>query len=96
MSQAETQDASGAVRRHRALIGIVVSDKMDKTVVVQVNRRYKHARYKKYVNRRIKYKAHDERNEAHTGDRVRIVESRPLSGQKRWRMATIVEKATDV
>jgi small subunit ribosomal protein S17 len=69
---------------------------MDKTIVVVVMRRYKHPRYKKYVNERIKYKAHDERNEAKTGDKVRIVESRPLSADKRWRLAEVTERATVV
>jgi small subunit ribosomal protein S17 len=66
---------------------------MDKTIVVQVTRRYKHPRYKKYVQERKRYKAHDERNVAKTGDRVTIVESRPLSRDKRWRLQQVVEKA---
>ena len=91
----ESQDT--ATQRHRrALQGTVVSDKMDKTIVVQVIRRYKHPRYRKYVNERLRYKAHDERNEAKLGDVVRIVSSRPLSREKRWRLQAIVEKATVV
>lgn len=80
-------------RQHRVLYGYVVSDKMDKTVVVQVVRRFKHPRYKKYVNEQVRYKAHDENNEAAVGDRVSIVESRPLSRDKRWRLMKVLEKA---
>ena len=68
----------------RMLTGRVVSDKMDKTVIVQVERRVKHPRYRKYVNRRKTYKAHDENNEFSLNDRVVIRESRPLSRTKRW------------
>lgn len=86
--------AGGRLERHkRVLEGTVVSDKMEKTVVVQVTRRFRHPRYKKYVQERTRYKAHDENNEAREGDRVRIVESRPLSRDKRWRLQTVVEKA---
>jgi small subunit ribosomal protein S17 len=79
--------------RRRTLLGEVVSDKMDKTVVVQVIRRYKHPRYKKYVQERVRYKAHDEGNEAKVGDKVRIVESRPRSKDKRWDVQAIIERA---
>ena len=94
----DTQQAPDETeRRHRLVLqGTVVSDKMDKTIVVQVIRRYKHPRYRKYVNERLRYKAHDERNEAKLGDVVRIVSSRPLSREKRWRLQAIVEKATVV
>jgi len=68
----------------RMLTGRVVSDKMDKTVIVQVERRVKHPRYRKYVNRRKNYKAHDEGNAFSVGDTVTIQESRPLSRTKRW------------
>lgn len=80
-------------RHKRVLTGTVVSDKMDKTVVVQVVRRYRHPKYKKYVHERAKYKAHDPTNDARVGDTVRIVESRPLSRDKRWRLQSIVERA---
>jgi small subunit ribosomal protein S17 len=80
-------------RQRRVLTGTVVSDKMDKTIVVQVIRRYRHPRYKKYVNERVKYKAHDEKNEAKIGDQVIIVESRPLSADKRWRLQSVTERA---
>jgi len=73
--------------------GVVVSDKMDKTVVVAVDRLVKHRQYKKYIRRRAHYKAHDETNECSVGDRVTIAETRPLSKQKRWRVRSIVEKA---
>lgn len=79
--------------QRRTLLGEVVSDKMDKTVVVQVIRRYKHPRYKKYVQERVRYKAHDEANEAKVGDKVRIVESRPRSKDKRWDVQAIIERA---
>jgi small subunit ribosomal protein S17 len=77
--------------RRRTLIGTVVSDKMDKTVVVEVSRRVLHARYQKYVMRRKKYKAHDESNEIKTGAEVVIEESRPLSRTKRW---VVIEERT--
>ena len=77
----------------RRLEGIVVSDKMDKTVVVVVEQLVKHATYKKYVKRKSRYAAHDEKNECGVGDRVVITESRPLSRTKRWRVSDIVEKA---
>jgi len=80
-----TENKSG----RRMLTGTVVSDKMDKTVAVEVIRRVQHARYKKYVNRRNVFKAHDEANECATGDTVVIQESRPLSRTKRW---TVVER----
>ncbi len=79
-------------RHRRTLVGVVVSDKMDKTVVVQIVRRYRHPRYKKYVQERLRYKAHDESNTAKTGDTVRIIECRPLSRDKRWRLSEVVEK----
>ncbi len=73
-------------------IGVVVSNKMDKTVVVAVERLVKHPVYKKYVKRTSKFKAHDENNECQIGDVVKIVETRPLSRTKRWRVAEIIEK----
>ncbi len=73
--------------------GLVVGDKMDKTVVVQVERLVKHPVYKKYVRRRTKFKAHDETNACKVGDKVMIEESRPLSRDKRWRVRQVVEKA---
>jgi small subunit ribosomal protein S17 len=77
----------------RTLEGRVVSDKMDKTVVVAVDRLYRHRRYKKVIRAVKKYKAHDEENACHIGDLVRIVESRPLSREKRWVVQEILEQA---
>ena len=74
-------------------VGVVSSDKMDKTVVVTVRDKVKHPLYKKIVNRTIKFKAHDEKNECGIGDRVLIMETRPLSKDKRWRLVQIIEKA---
>jgi len=73
--------------------GLVVSDKMDKTVVVAVEDRFKHAVYSKIVRRTSKLKAHDEQNSAGIGDRVLLMETRPLSASKRWRVVEILEKA---
>ncbi len=73
--------------------GIVVSSKMDKTVVVRAERLVKHAVFHKFIKRYVKYKAHDEQNACRVGDKVLIVESRPLSREKRWRMLEILEKA---
>ncbi|MDH7570907.1 MAG: 30S ribosomal protein S17 [Armatimonadota bacterium] len=73
--------------------GVVVSDKMEKTVVVAVSRRVRHPLYGKTITRTRKFKAHDEENSAHVGDRVRIMECRPLSKEKRWRVVEIVERA---
>ena len=77
----------------KTLVGTVCSDKMDKTVVVMIERLVKHPQYKKYVKRRAKYKAHDETNECHTGDTVSIIETRPLSREKRWRVKEVIRKA---
>ena len=74
-------------------VGLVVSDKMDKTVVVEVTDKRKHPLYKKTITKTIKFKAHDENNECGIGDTVRIVETRKLSKDKNWRVAEIVEKA---
>lgn len=74
-------------------VGKVVSDKMDKTVVVAIEDSVRHPIYKKIIKRTIKFKAHDENNECRIGDKVRIMETRPLSKDKRWRLVEIVEKA---
>jgi len=79
--------------RRKTRVGVVVSNKMNKTVVVAVERRYAHPLYGKQVTRTKKYHAHDENNEYHTGDVVRIVETRPLSKLKRWRVAELIERA---
>jgi small subunit ribosomal protein S17 len=77
----------------RQVNGIIISNKMDKTVVVQVERLVKHPLYKKYIRRRNKFMAHDTDNACQIGDRVEIVESRPLSKAKRWRVSRILQKA---
>ena len=74
-------------------VGVVVSDKMDKTVVVAVKDSVQHPLYKKIMKRTVKFKAHDENNECGVGDRMMIMETRPLSKDKRWRLVKIVEKA---
>jgi len=80
-----------ALRKTR--VGRVVSDKMDKTIVVSIETSVKHPLYKKIIKRTFKLKAHDENNECTVGDRVRVMETRPLSKEKRWRLVEIVEKA---
>jgi len=77
-------------RKHKTRLGRVVSDNMDKTVVVSVETSRHHPVYKKIIKRAVKYKAHDEKNECKLGDVVRIVETRPLSKTKRWRVAEII------
>ena len=77
----------------RTIVGTVVSDKMDKTVTIKWETRKKHPLYKKFVKRQIKIKAHDEKNEASTGDTVKVIECRPISKEKNWRIVEIVEKA---
>ncbi len=77
----------------KTLIGLVSSDKMDKTIVVEVVRRMQHPVYHKYIQRRTRYKAHDEENSCRIGDRVLIEECRPLSRDKRWRVREILERA---
>jgi small subunit ribosomal protein S17 len=90
----ETQnEETGARGSRRTLIGTVTSDKMQKTVVVIVTHRVKSVAYRKYLTKRVKYKVHTETNEYHVGDKVEIVESRPLSKDKRWRVAKLLEKA---
>lgn len=79
---------------HRKVLqGMVVSDKMQKTIVVKVNRRVRHEEYKKYITVSKKYKVHDQKQQAKTGDRVEIIESRPLSRQKRWALRKVIQQA---
>ena len=80
-------------RHRRRLVGRVSSDKMDKTVVVETVRLKMHSVYKKYIRVRKRYKAHDEKNEYRTGDRVEIAEHRPVSKDKRWRVLRLIERA---
>ena len=75
-------------------VGLVVSDKMSKTRVVAVERSFRHPRYERVIKRTARFKAHDEQNAAHVGDRVVIVETRPLSKDKRWRIKEILERAS--
>ena len=77
----------------KKMLGSVVSNSMDKTVVVLVERLTKHKTYKKYIRKRAKYMAHDPKNECQVGDKVRVVESRPLSKRKRWKVLEIVKKS---
>jgi small subunit ribosomal protein S17 len=89
MTAEGAMEARGARKK---LMGTITSDKMDKTVVVRVERLVPHAVYKKYVRRRENFKAHDEKNEFRVGDRVEIVETRPMSKDKRWRVARLIER----
>ena len=91
--QPTTETASTERNARKTREGLVVSDKMDKTVVVTVEDRVKHALYGKVLRRTSKLKAHDEANECGIGDRVQIMETRPLSATKRWRVVQILEKA---
>ena len=93
-SAAESDTPPSAPPRHRRQekVGLVTSDKMQKTVVVRVERQVRHRKYKRYIRRRTKFMAHDEVG-AHIGDIVRIIETRPMSARKRWRVVEIVQKA---
>lgn len=90
---ADTAEMTRAPNRRRRLVGVVTSDKMDKTITVEVIRLKVEPKYKKYVRVRSRYKAHDEGNQYHIGDKVEIVESRPLSRTKRWQAARLVTRA---
>ena len=90
MSEEQSKDGR-LERHHRVLVGEVVSDKMDKTIVVQVMRRYRHPQYRKYVTEKVKYKAHDEDNTFKTGETVRIEETRPYSKLKTWKVLDRVQ-----
>lgn len=92
MSQSTSESASERNGR-KARVGTVVSDKMDKTVVVEVVRQFPHKLYRKIIKRSKRFKAHDEENTCGVGDVVRIMETRPMSKQKRWRVVSILEKA---
>ena len=90
---AAAEPVEHAVGRAKTRQGVVTSDKADKTITVRVDSARRHRRYKKIVRRHTTFHAHDESNEAHEGDLVRIVESRPLSATKRWRLVEVVERA---
>ncbi len=89
MTAEESMGTRGIQKRK---VGVVVSDKMDKTIVVQVERLVAHPVYKKYVKRRNRIKAHDEKNEYQIGDRVEIIETRPMSKDKRWRVNKLIDR----
>ena len=89
----EATTEAAARNRRKARVGKVVSDRMDKTVVVSIERLVKHVTYGRYVRRREKFKVHDEKNECRIGDTIRFMETRPLSKDKRWRFAGFVERA---
>ena len=93
VEQAEVPEAGGARRRRKIRTGVVVSDQNDKTVTVLVERQFAHPLYTKQVKKTKKYRAHDENNEYRTGDVVRIVETRPLSKTKRWRVIELLERS---
>jgi small subunit ribosomal protein S17 len=94
MTETQQQEALTTQRGFRKVrVGRVVSDKMDKTVVIQVTDRKSHPLYKKVIQHRTRFKAHDESNECKIGDLVRVMETRPLSKDKRWRVVEVVEKA---
>jgi len=94
-ASASPSDEHADRKDRRKLIGEVTSDKMDKTVVVRVTHRVRSAQYLKYLTKRVKYKAHDEKNEFKIGDKVEIAESRPLSRDKRWRVTRLIERAKE-
>jgi small subunit ribosomal protein S17 len=91
-----TQTAEAARGNRKERVGQVISNKMGKTIVVRVERRFPHPRFKKVVTGYKKFYAHDEKNEAKVGDRVRIEETRPISKLKRWRLVSVVEKTVDL
>ena len=93
MAEATTQDNRGS---RRAILGTVTSTKMDKTAVITVIRRVRDRRFHTFVSRRVKYKAHDEKNAAKVGDVVEIVEARPMSRTKRWRIVRTISHAVEV
>jgi small subunit ribosomal protein S17 len=95
MTMAMTESTPAVQGKRKTKVGRVVSDKMDKTIVVSVERLARHRLYKRVVRLTTKFKAHDEANDAHVGDTVRIEESRPLSATKRWRLVEVVQRSGD-
>ncbi|MGN1071092.1 MAG: 30S ribosomal protein S17 [Candidatus Fimadaptatus sp.] len=93
MEGKEARQVSEQRGNRKTRVGVVVSDKMDKTIVVAIRERVQHSLYGKIMNRTVKFKVHDENNECGVGDKVRVMETRPLSKEKRWRMVEIIEKA---
>ena len=93
MEGKEAPEVSEQRGNRKTRVGVVVSDKMDKTIVVAIRERVKHPLYGKIMNRTVKFKAHDEENQCGIGDTVRVMETRPLSKDKHWRLVEIIEKA---
>ncbi len=93
MSDEATETTTAERGRRKVRTGVVVSDGMDKTILVRIDRQVRHPLYGKTVRRSSKLAAHDETNDAHVGDTVRVVETRPLSKTKRWRLVEVVERA---
>jgi len=93
MPETKTETAVKPSSGKKEFIGVVKSDKMDKTIVVTIETLKLHSLYKKYVKRAKKVKAHDEKNDARTGDRVRVIECRPISREKCWKLVEIIERA---
>jgi small subunit ribosomal protein S17 len=93
VSESTTETTTAERGRRKVRTGVVVSDAMDKTILVRIDRQVRHPLYGKTVRRSSKLAAHDETNDAHVGDTVRVVETRPLSKSKRWRLVEIVERA---
>lgn len=92
--KAETKSTEAAgIGNRRTMVGVVVSDKMQKTIVVKVDRQVRHGLYQKYTTKSCRYKAHDEKNDAKIGDLVQVVESRPLSREKRFALQKIIRRA---
>ena len=89
-------DKENMLKKRKEYVGQVISDKMEKTVVVAIDRMVQDPRYKKFLKRTSKLKAHDEKNEAHVGDRVKLIETRPLSREKRWMVIEVLERATEI
>lgn len=95
-NEAEAASERNRLQKRRVIVGTVVSNKMQKTIVVKVDRRVRHSLYKKYVTKSRRFKAHDETNNANIGDLVTLVESRPLSREKRWVLQSIVRRGGQV
>ena len=95
MSDTDNSQASDERGTRRTIVGTVTSNKMDKTIVVSVTRRVRDARFHKFLTRRLKYKAHDEKNVGKIGDLVELVEARPMSKTKRWRLLRTIKNAVD-
>ena len=93
MAEETAATEKSETRHHQEKVGIVTSAKMQKTIVVEVHRRVQHPVYKRYIMKRSKFMAHDEHRKAHEGDMVRIVESRPLSKNKRWSLKEVIRTA---